>query len=71
MIVLNSTTGQKVTPLGMEGIEKAMSLAMASGSNDDDDDALLIPIADLVDAWRNGGSGLGWVDRVLHLVKRV
>lgn len=63
MIVLNSTTGQKVTPLGMEGIEKAMSLAMASGSNDDDDDALLIPIADLVDAWRNGGSGLGWVDR--------
>ena len=51
MIVLNSTTGQKVTPLGMEGIEKAMSLAMASGS-DDDDDALLIPIADLVDAWR-------------------
>ena len=62
MIVLNSTTGQKVTPLGMEGIEKAMSLAMASGS-DDDDDALLIPIADLVDAWRNGGSGLGWVDR--------
>lgn len=61
MIVLNSTTGQKVTPLGMEGIEKAMSLAMASGSNDDD--ALLIPIADLVDAWRNGGSGLGWVDR--------
>lgn len=52
MIVLNSTTGQKVTPLGMEGIEKAMSLAMASGSNDDDDDALLIPIADLVDAWR-------------------
>ena len=63
MIVLNSTTGQKVTPLGMEGIEKAMSLAMASGSNDDDDDALLIPIADLVDAWRNGGCGLGWVDR--------
>ena len=63
MIVLNSTTGQKVTPLGMEGIEKAMSLAMASGSNDDDDDALLIPIADLVDAWRNGGSGLGWADR--------
>ena len=65
MIVLNSTTGQKVTPLGMEGIEKAMSLAMASGSDDDDDDddALLIPIADLVDAWRNGGSGLGWVDR--------
>ena len=62
MIVLNSTTGQKVTPLGMEGIEKAMSLAMASDS-DDDDDALLIPIADLVDAWRNGGSGLGWVDR--------
>ena len=51
VIVLNSTTGQKVTPLGMEGIEKAMSLAMASGS-DDDDDALLIPIADLVDAWR-------------------
>ena len=69
MIVLNSTTGQKVTPLGMEGIEKAMSLAMVSGS---DDDALLpIPLADLVDAWRGGGSGLGWVDRVLHLVKRV
>lgn len=61
MIVLNSTTGQRVTPLGMEGIEKAMSLAVASGS--DDDDALLVPIADLVDAWRNGGSGLGWVDR--------
>jgi len=61
VIVLNSTTGQRVTPLGMEGIEKAMSLAVASGS--DDDDALLVPIADLVDAWRNGGSGLGWVDR--------
>ena len=62
MIVLNSTTGQKVTPLGMEGIEKAMSLATAS-SGSDDDDALLILIADLVDAWRNGGSGLGWADR--------
>ena len=63
MIVLNSTTGQKVTPLGMEGIEKAMSSLAMSSSGSDDDDALSIPIADLVDAWRNGGSGLGWADR--------
>lgn len=29
MIVLNSASGQKVTPLGMEGIERAMAMTAA------------------------------------------
>ena len=55
MIVLNSTSGQKVTPLGMEGIERAM--AMTAGGDD-----AAVSIDNLVDAWRRGGSGVGWTD---------
>ena len=57
VVVLNSATGQKVTPLGMEGIERAM--AMTAG----DDPAA--PIDNLIDAWRVGGSGVGWTDQCL------
>ena len=57
VIVVHSATGQKVTPLGMEGIERAM--AMTAG-----DDAA-VPIDNLVDAWRVGGSGVGWTDQCL------
>ena len=64
VIVLNGATGQKVTPLGMEGIEKAMT------SSYSDDDAAAgggcgVPIANLIDAWRNGCSGVGWADQCL------
>ena len=55
MIVLNRASGQKVTPLGMEGIEKTM--AMTAG-----DDAA-VSIDNLVDAWRDGGNGVGWTDQ--------
>ena len=57
VVVLNSATGQKVTPLGMEGIERAM--AMTAG----DDPAA--PIDNLIDAWRVCGSGVGWTDQCL------
>ena len=58
MIVLNSATGQKVTPLGMEGIERAMTLTAG-------DDSANVPLDNLVDAWRVGGSGVGWADQCL------
>ena len=58
MIVLNSASGQKVTPLGMEGIERAMAMTAAG------DDAA-VSIDNLVDAWRHGGSGVGWTDQCL------
>lgn len=57
VIVLNSATGQKVTRLGMEGIERAMTLTAG------DDSA--VPLDSLVDAWRVGGSGVGWADQCL------